>query len=252
MDTLKKGFDSYGNFMDQEIVAVQLGCYSVALLGLTAAIRKVRPFSRFKRPKDIPAHFISEKKSLTGCVKRIDPFAQLLMIEHKPLISLPVITKGELPIKILGVKLSSLGISWLQTVIVNSEVSFIPVKKDKDFVQCEVLLPNIKSVVEKNIIEKKKNIILKKILTKKEEPFVNVGECLVKIGFAETVPIEKSILNDTQHAHYYKSLHSAELYALKKKLGLKYYSNILKSILEMLLMKLVNYTKDLSLKKLMR
>ncbi|KAL3285665.1 hypothetical protein HHI36_000197 [Cryptolaemus montrouzieri] len=142
MDAVKQIFDQYGAIMDQEIVAVQLGCYSVALIGLTAAIRKVRPFSRFKRPNDIPKRFLEERRELTGCVKRIDPNGALLMVEHKPLISLPVISKGELPVKILGVNISGLGVSWLQTIVVDSEITFIPVKKDTNFVQCEVLLPN--------------------------------------------------------------------------------------------------------------
>lgn len=68
------------------------------------------------------------------------------MVEHKPLISLPFVSKGDLPVKILGVEVTGLGISWLQTIVVNSEVKLIPIKKDKEFIHCEVLLPKIQNV----------------------------------------------------------------------------------------------------------
>lgn len=62
------------------------------------------------------------------------------MIRHKPLVKLPGIKAGELPVKISGVNVSGLGISWLQTIVAGNEVQFIPVLKDKNAVHCEVVL----------------------------------------------------------------------------------------------------------------
>ncbi|XP_045483354.1 uncharacterized protein LOC123688748 isoform X2 [Harmonia axyridis] len=246
MDTVKEALNRYENIMDQEIVGVQLGCYSVALIGLSIAIRKVRPFSRFKSPQDIPNIFIKDKRELTGLVKRIDPNGALLMVEHKPLISLPIIPKGELPVKILGVEVNGLGISWLQTIVVNSEVIFVPVKKEQDLVHCKVLLPNINQMVRESDVKKKDSQILKLLVSKKQSPFLNVGENLVKIGFAQVAPIERSILLETKD--YCDSLHSASLYALKKKLGLKYYWIPIMNMFNALLLRFTSYGKELTTK----
>ncbi|XP_044744430.1 uncharacterized protein LOC123306473 isoform X2 [Coccinella septempunctata] len=250
MDTLKEVFNRYENIMDQEIVGVQLGCYSVALIGLSAAIRKVRPFSRFKKPQDIPNRFIAERRELAGYVKRIDPNGALLMVEHKPLISLPIVPRGELPVKILGVEVTGLGMSWLQTVVVNSEVTFIPVKKEKEFIHCKVLLPNIKPMVGKTATRKKESKIIKMLSKRNESPYLNVGENLVRIGFARLTTSDPSIFKGAED--YCKSLHSAELYALKKKLGMKYYWIPVKDILNALLLKLTNYGKELMAKHWLR
>lgn len=46
---------------------------------------------------------------------------------------------------------------------------------------------------------------------------------MVKIGFAQTVSIERPLLEDSQFLTYYKGLQAAENYALRKKIGLRYY-----------------------------
>lgn len=91
-------------------------------------------------PSDIPKHFIEEKRELSGLVTRIDPNGGLLMVQHKPLVDVFLVPTGQLPVKIFGVKLSGLGLNWLQAVVAGQEVKFIPVVKDKEFVQCQVLL----------------------------------------------------------------------------------------------------------------
>lgn len=224
MDTIKYALNQYESVMDNETVGVQVGCYSVALLGLTVALRKVRPFSRFKKPYQIPNSFIQERRLLTGKVKRIDPNGALLMIEHKPLISLPIIPKGELPVKLLGVKVSGLGVSWLQTITAEQNVQFIPIKKDKEFLHCEVLLPNNKKGIRKPIRLNRKESLLR-LFSKKEPLFIDVGQSLVKIGFAELDPSQDMLLKNAQNLSYLNKLNVAETYALKKKLGTKYYLN---------------------------
>lgn len=97
-------------------------------------------FSKFKAPSDIPNHFIKERRELTGLVKRIDPNGALLMIQHKPLVNIPVIPSGQLPVRISGVNVTGLGTSWLQAVVVGTEVKFVPVLKERESLECEVLL----------------------------------------------------------------------------------------------------------------
>lgn len=72
------------------------------------------------------------------------------MVEHKPLVPLPGIPRGALPVKISGVNVSGLGISWLQTLVAGNEIQFVPVLKDKEFVHCEVILPQVTKDVSKS------------------------------------------------------------------------------------------------------
>ncbi|KAJ8940753.1 hypothetical protein NQ314_010615 [Rhamnusium bicolor] len=152
MDKVSNLFNGFTNLMDQNIRGVQIGCYSIAFVGLTVALRKVKPFSKFKKPSDIPNHFINERRELTGVVKRIEPNGALLMIEHKPLVDIPVVTSGQLPVKISGVNVTGLGLNWLQAIVAGNEVKFVPVVKEKDLVQCEVLLLQSSKDVSNNII----------------------------------------------------------------------------------------------------
>lgn len=92
-------------------------------------------------------------------------------------------------------------------------------------------------------MKKKDSKIIKMLIAKKESPFLDIGESLVRIGFAKISPVDHLLLKETED--YCKLLHSAELYALKKKLGMKYYWIPVKDILNNLLLKFVNYGKDL-------
>ncbi|XP_018572144.1 uncharacterized protein LOC108911644 isoform X1 [Anoplophora glabripennis] len=213
MDQVSNVFNGFTNIMDQNIRGVQLGCYSVALVGLTVAMRKVRPFSKFKAPSDIPNHFVKERRELTGLVKRIEPDGALLMVQHKPLVNIPLIPSGQLPVKITGVNVTGLGISWLQTVVVGSEVKFVPILKGRNLVECEVLL-----------VQPSKD-------KKKKPQLVNIGESLVRIGFGATENNEKALVEDRLRSHYYNQLRNAELYALRKRLGLRYYIKPTKKVL---------------------
>ncbi|KAJ8973522.1 hypothetical protein NQ317_014247 [Molorchus minor] len=211
MDQISSTFISFTNLMDQNIRGVQIGCYSVACIGLTVALRKVRPFSKFKKPSDIPNHFIKERRELTGVVTRIEPNGALLMIQHKPLVDIPLIPSGQLPIKISGVNVTGLGLNWLQAIVAGSEVKFLPIAKEKDFVQCEVLL--LQHSKDKKLHE------------------INIGENLVKIGFGLPENIEKPFTDDPSFLAYYNSLKRAQKYAIRKQLGLKYYVQPTKEVL---------------------
>ncbi|XP_066247174.1 protein C3orf33 homolog [Euwallacea similis] len=226
MDKVGYVFNRFASLIDRDIKGVHIGCYSVALIGLTIAIRKVRPFSKFKRPGDIPNHFIQEKRELTGVVKRIDPNGGLLMVEHKPLVDIPLIKTGQLPVKISGVKVTGLGLNWLQAIVAGQQIKFVPVTKAPHFLQCEVLL-----------IQKTKN---------EKEDFLNVGESLLKIGFGQTEPVMPPLSLDPKFLSYYKRLQAAEKVALRKKLGLKYYVKPTKNALTILYKSLNELSKNLT------
>lgn len=211
MDQIRNFFNKFGDLMEENIKGVKIGCYSVALVGLTVAMRRVRPFSRFKKPSDIPNRFIKERRELTGIVERIEPSGALLMVRHKPLIALPGMSSGALPVKVSGINITGHGISWLQAIVAGHEIKFIPVLKEKDCVQCEVLL-------EQQTHDKKLRII-------------NVGESLVSVGFGMLGTVEIPLTTSTAYNKYYNRLKVAEAYAIRKKLGIKYYIKPTKSIL---------------------
>lgn len=58
---------------------------------------------------------------------------------------------------------------------------------------------------------------------------INLGESLVSIGFATV--IDKPLKTDDKYVSYYNGLKQAEQYALRKKLGIKYYIKPTKQIL---------------------
>ncbi|XP_050308410.1 uncharacterized protein LOC126744880 [Anthonomus grandis grandis] len=203
MDQMGQMFNKFCNLLERDIKGVHIGCYSVALIGLTIAVRKVRPFTKFRRPSDIPNHFIKERRELIGDVKRIDPNGGILLVDHQPIVSLPFFKSGELPVKISGVNINGLGLTWLHSVVAGQQIKFIPVNTDTNTVYSQVLL-----------VEKSKN---------NKENLLNVGENLLKIGFGQTEPVHPPLCEDPLFLTYYRRLKAAENFALKKKLGLKYY-----------------------------
>lgn len=45
-------------------------------------------------------------------------------------------------LQVAGVQINANGYSWLQTVTVNHKVTFLPLSKEKDHVECQVYLLN--------------------------------------------------------------------------------------------------------------
>ncbi|CAG9862221.1 unnamed protein product [Phyllotreta striolata] len=215
MERVKSTLNNVADYMEKDSRGVQITCYSLALFGLTVAVRKVRPFSKFRKPLDVPNHFIKERRELEGCVRRIDPNGSLLIIDHKPLVRVPLTSSGELPVKISGIKVSGLGTNWLQSIVAGQNVTFVPVSKEKNFVECKVLL---KQDVKDNKQQTKERVL-------------NIGECLVKVGFAVPEQIEKPLSEDSFFLKYYTILLRAEKYALRKQLGFKYYAIPTKKLL---------------------
>ncbi|KAF2901135.1 hypothetical protein ILUMI_05054 [Ignelater luminosus] len=211
MEQIRSMFDKITDVMENNSKGVKIGCYSVAFIGLTVAMHRVRPFSRFRKPSDIPNHFVRERRELVGTVESIEPTGALLMVRHKPLVTLPGANNGALPVKVSGVNVTGHGISWLQAIVAGHEIKFIPVLKEKDWVQCEVLL-------EQQTHDKKLRTI-------------NVAESLISVGFGTITNIEKPLSVNPAYTKYYNRLKTAEIYALRKKMGIKYYIKPTASIL---------------------
>lgn len=89
-----------------------------------------------------------ERRELQGTVQRIEPNGALLMVNHKPLVSLFSTNSATLPVKVYGVNVSGHGISWLQAIVAGHEVKFIPVVKTQKYVECEVVLPQLRQEVK--------------------------------------------------------------------------------------------------------
>lgn len=187
--------------MDQQ--NVQIGVYSIAIMGLAVALRTVRPFSRFTRPSDIPKRFIKSRTKLNGTVESIEPSGAVLMVQHKPLFHLLRTKVNSLPVKISGVTVNGHGISWLHSIVAGNEVTFIPVLKQKDFVQCEVTMQ------QKTHDDKLK--------------IVNIGPSLVEIGFGKVDTIDKTLQTNPFYRVYLKELQAAKITAEKRRLGKWYY-----------------------------
>ncbi|KAI4468916.1 protein c3orf33 [Holotrichia oblita] len=204
-------FEKFSDVMDQNTKGVQIGCYSVAFIGLTFALRRVRPFTRFKKPSDIPNHFIKERRELIGTVERVEPNG-VLIINHKPLIALPGIKDGELPTKIANIEIGGHGVSWLQILVAGNEVKFTPIAKRDQFVECQFKL-------HQTTHDKKPRVI-------------DLGVSLVSIGFGNL--IESPIGKKDKDYRYYTELIYARERALRKKMGFKYYIKPTKLILAMI------------------
>lgn len=68
------------------------------------------------------------------------------MVQHRPLIRLIPRNKHCLPVKIAGVNVHGNGIGWLQTIVSGNDVAFVPILKSKEYVVCEVTLPQMLNV----------------------------------------------------------------------------------------------------------
>ncbi|KAK2580211.1 hypothetical protein KPH14_012471 [Odynerus spinipes] len=119
-EQISTAYQKLTTFMEQNTRAVEFVCYGITGIGLLVAVYRVRPFSKFKKPSDIPPHFLKHTE-LKGVVKRIDPsYSTLLMVDHKPLIPFPRFSRKKyLPIKLSGINVTNQGISWLQTECIN-------------------------------------------------------------------------------------------------------------------------------------
>lgn len=184
-------------FNETDIKTVKVISYGIASISLVVALYRIRPFAKFRKPSSIPSHFIQKRVQLRGTVKRIDPsYGTVLMVDHKPLIPLPRLSSSKyLPIKIAGLDITGNGISWLQTIVGQKEITFIPLAKRKEYLNCIVLLQH-------------------------NQEQLKIGEELVKVGFALINESSlKPISKDKDILHYQKCLLNAQKWARYKRNG---------------------------------
>lgn len=73
------------------------------------------------------------------------------MVNHKPLVSILGSNSASLPVKVFGVNVTGHGISWLQAIVAGHEIKFIPIAKKQNYVECEVVLPQLRQEVCFNV-----------------------------------------------------------------------------------------------------
>lgn len=101
-------FERFTIYMEQDTRGVELVTYGIASIGLLAALYRIKPFTKFSKPSDVPMHFLKSRVPLQGVAVRIEPSSgPLIMVDHKPLIPLPRLRRKQLPIKIAGIDVTS-------------------------------------------------------------------------------------------------------------------------------------------------
>ncbi|XP_048261758.1 uncharacterized protein LOC105665719 isoform X2 [Bombus terrestris] len=184
-------------FSETNTKTLKIFSYGIASISLVIALYRIRPFAKFRKPSSIPSRFLQRKVQLQGTVIHIEPnYGTLLMVDHKPLISLPRLSSSTyLPIKVAGLDVTTNGISWLQTIVSGKEITFIPLAIEKDYVTCIVS-------IERN----------------KEQ--IKIGEELAKLGFAIVAKDSpKTLIQDKDIVSYHKCLLKAQKWAQNKRNG---------------------------------
>ncbi|XP_076762405.1 protein C3orf33 [Xylocopa sonorina] len=190
-------FERFIIFSETDAKTVKVFSYGIASLSLAIALYRIKPFAKFRKPSSIPSRFLHKKVQLQGIVKYIEFRCDtLLIVDHKPLIPLPRLnSKKYLPIKIAGLDVTNNGISWLQTIVNGKKISFIPLTKEKDYVNCIVSM-------------------------QQDEERIQIGEELTKLGFAvaKEDPL-KIMMKDQDVLNYQKRLIRAQKWAQRKRNG---------------------------------
>uniref|UniRef100_A0A182PHX5 TNase-like domain-containing protein n=1 Tax=Anopheles epiroticus TaxID=199890 RepID=A0A182PHX5_9DIPT len=180
--------------------------YTVSGILLIVAYRKIRPITIFGKPSDVPHHFIREQIKQYGRVTKIEPSQQygpLLVVQHRPPAKIMFWSNKTISIKIDGIDVNANGYSWLQSVVADKNICFIPMKHPTSpaHIECRVCL-------------------------KDSQKHIDVGEALLSLGFAKlSVPVPKTIRNrkDVYAVavyQYYRTLAKAERYAKDRRNGL--------------------------------
>nr|XP_029716190.1 protein C3orf33 homolog [Aedes albopictus] len=205
-------FRRFCDYMSHDTKGVEIATYTVSGILFVVAYNKIRPITRFAKASDIPKHFVREQIPQYGRVTKIEPSIQsgpLLIVKHRPPLNLIFWSNKTLPVKIAGVDLNANGYSWLQTVVVNRQITFVPVKTDtgKDYAECSVYFNELSSD--------------KKWLRK-----VDLGQALLQLGFAKlSAPVPRVKLTSKDpyekkvHA-YFQKLANSESKAKDRRVGL--------------------------------
>ncbi|XP_076165574.1 protein C3orf33 isoform X2 [Ptiloglossa arizonensis] len=185
-------------FSENNIKTIVVFSYGITSISLAIALYRIRPFTKFRKPSSIPSHFLYKKVPLQGTLIYVEPNSEaLLMVDHKPLIPLPRLSNLKyLPVKIAGINVTSNGISWLQTIVRGKEINFVPLTKEKEYIDCIVTM------------------------SQQNQEHIRIGEELVKLGFA-TVKEDslKLMLKNKEILNYQKCLLNAQKQAQLKRNG---------------------------------
>jgi hypothetical protein len=185
---IRDGIDNMVKKIEENNRMTQFGFYSVSAGLLIYACYRKRPLKKFVKASDIPNHFITEKIVQRGVVTKIQSTQNngpVLMVNHKPPIRLPFRSDQSLPIKISGINIGNLGYGWLEAVVKDKEVTFIPFSNYGSNVEAQVFL--IEDPLKKPM---------------------DVGKALTSIGFAQTTNIPQK--KDQYAQKYFKQLQSNE------------------------------------------
>lgn len=124
----------------------------------------------------------------------------LLLVNHKPLANIFFTSKKTLPVKVSGIEINSNGYSWLQSIVCNNKVKFIPLSRDGSSAECQVLL------LDKD----------------PHKPPLDVAKALLSLGFARLEPTFRLDVWHKESLHYYEVLKAVQKKAKNRRSGLWY------------------------------
>lgn len=193
------------NYMERDTIGTQAAIYGTSGLMLLIAYVKRKPaylVRPFKKPSHIPEKLINERVMHTGLIRDIQVKDQdtLLLINHRPLISIFTSKNRVLPVKLPGIQVNGNGISWLQSCLIGRRATFIPLAKSKrdDFVVSQLCLMH----------------------PPKGGRLIDISETLLKLCFARFAPDEAAAVK--RNTKYYDHLKKVEASALSKQSRLRW------------------------------
>lgn len=101
-------------------------------------------FKKFMSPQELPTNFLEKHVTLTGKVVSVETSAgaapPLLLVDHHPIVGwrLRQSNMKGLPVHISSVDILNNGVSWLQHVVVGSNIKFTPLKANPESLSCIV------------------------------------------------------------------------------------------------------------------
>ncbi|XP_021936330.1 uncharacterized protein LOC110837942 isoform X2 [Zootermopsis nevadensis] len=179
MDDERHWFEKFSVCMERNIRGVQL--------------------KKFTSPREIPTSFLEKHVTLSGkvvCVETSVGSSPLrLLVDHHPVVAWQLRQSSTkcLPVHISSVDILNNGSSWLQHVVVGTNIRFTLLKVNPESVSC-IVGANTKCG--------------------------NVGVDLVSLGFASVSALDFQLEKDPEYMKYYKRLLAAENQAEKGGLGM--------------------------------
>lgn len=209
----KRYFERFCDYMRRDTKGVEIATYTLSGVLFIVAYNKIRPLTRFAKASDIPRHFVREQIPQYGHVRKIEPSIQsgpLLVVRHQPPLNLAFWSSKTLPVKVAGIDVNANGYSWLQSVVVDRQITFVPVvggESGKDFAECRVFF-----------YDRSKD--------GKSSRRVDVGEAQLSLGFARmSVAVPRVIVASKDPFEravqgYFRSLSRSESAAKDRRIGL--------------------------------